>query len=187
MKSYEDKEFSLDERDKVILKKIAKDTLHKAVLEGVKLEIEEAELSAVLKQHVGAFVTLYKNHQLRGCIGRFEPDIPLYEVVRDMAISSAFHDNRFKPVSKDELKDIEIEISVLTPRKKIDSIDEIEIGRHGIYIQKDLRSGTYLPHVATQMGWDVEQFVRSCSSEKAGLDPDAYKEAELYTYESIVF
>ncbi len=179
--------FALDDNEKSILKEIAKQTLYDAVLNGKKHEVDPQGLPDNLKLHLGAFVTLYEHKQLRGCIGTFEPSQPLYEVVRDMAISSAFNDTRFYPVSKEELEDIEIEISVLTPRKKIDSIDEIEIGRHGIYIQKGTRGGTYLPHVATQMGWNVEQFLSSCSREKAGLGADGYKDADIFTYESIVF
>jgi len=137
--------------------------------------------------HLGAFVTLYKEGSLRGCIGRFEPNQPLYDVVVDMAISAALHDTRFSKVTKEELEDISLEISVLTPRKKINSIDEIVIGKHGIYIQKGNKNGTYLPHVATQMNWSVEEFVRSCAIEKAGMNSDEYKDAQLFTYEAIVF
>jgi len=180
-------DFSLDNREKSILKDIARHTLYEAVQNGKKYEVDADRLSDNLKLHLGAFVTLYENKQLRGCIGTFEPSQPLYEVVRDMTISSAFHDTRFNPVSGDELENIEIEISVLTPRKKINSIDEIEIGRHGIYVQKGSRGGTYLPHVATQMGWNVEEFLSSCSRDKAGLGSDGYKDADIYTYESIVF
>ena len=184
MKVYEE-EFSLNDNEKAILRKIAKDTLDEAVIGGKKFEVDSSNLPKNLKEHLGAFVTLYKNKQLRGCIGTFEPNQPLYEVVRDMAISSAFNDTRFKQVTNDELDSIEIEISVLTPRKKIKSLDEIVIGRHGIYIQKGSRSGTYLPHVATQMNWDVEQFVSSCAHEKAGISD--YSDADIFTYESIVF
>lgn len=180
-------DFSLDNNEKNILKGIAKQTLFEAVQNGKKFEVDADKLSDNLKLHLGAFVTLYKHKQLRGCIGIFEPSQPLYEVVRDMTISSAFNDTRFNPVSSEELGDIEIEISVLTPRKKINFIDEIEIGRHGIYVQKGSRSGTYLPHVATQMGWNVEEFLSSCSRDKAGLGADGYKDADIYTYESIVF
>ena len=179
--------FNLDESEKNLLKNIARDTLFEAVINGKKFEVDATELSQNLKTNVGAFVTLYKNKQLRGCIGIFEPNEPLYEVVRNMAISSAFHDTRFNPVSEDELEDIEIEISVLTPRKKISSLDDIDIGRDGIYIQKGSRSGTYLPHVATQMGWDAEEFVSSCALEKAGISFDEINEADIFTYQSIVF
>lgn len=180
-------DFRLSSNEKNVLRDIAKQTLYKAVLEGTKYEVDADGLSNSLKLNLGAFVTLYENKQLRGCIGTFEPSQPLYEVVRDMTISSAFNDTRFNPVSSEELDSIEIEISVLTPRKKISSIDEIEIGKHGIYIQKGSLGGTYLPHVATQMGWDVEEFLSSCSRDKAGLSADGYKDADIYIYESIVF
>jgi AmmeMemoRadiSam system protein B/AmmeMemoRadiSam system protein A len=187
MKIYEKEVFTLSEDEKSVLKSIAKQTLDEAVIKGVKHEVDASGFTQTLKADVGAFVTLYKNKQLRGCVGTFEPKQALYEVVRDMAISSAFHDTRFKPLTKDELEDIEIEVSVLTPRQKINSLDEIVIGKHGIYIQKGSHSGTYLPHVATQMGWNVEEFVKSCAFEKAGLSKDEYKDADIYIYESIVF
>ncbi|MCW8837125.1 MAG: AmmeMemoRadiSam system protein A [Thiovulaceae bacterium] len=179
--------FTLDEGEKNLLKKIARDTLYEAVINSKKFEVDATEFSPSLKINVGAFVTLYKNKQLRGCIGTFEPKEPLYEVIRNMSISSAFHDTRFNPVTEDELDDIEIEISVLTPRKKINSLDEIIIGKHGIYIQKGSRGGTYLPHVATQMGWNVEEFVKSCALEKAGIGLDKIQDADIFIYESIIF
>ena len=140
-----------------------------------------------LKAHLGAFVTLNKNHNLRGCIGRFEPNQPLYEVIVDMAIASALQDTRFKRVTKEELKEIELEISVLTPQKKIESIDEIVIGKHGIYIQKGRKNGTFLPHVASQMNWGVQEFVKMCATTKAGIKTEEIKNAEIFTYEAIVF
>ena len=104
-----------------------------------------------------------------------------------MAIAAAQHDTRFLKVSPLELENIKIEISVLTPRKKIKSLDEIEIGKHGVYVKKGMKSGTYLPHVATQMNWNTQQFVQSCAIEKAGMTTEEMAEMELFTYEAIVF
>ncbi|WP_455756217.1 AmmeMemoRadiSam system protein B [Sulfurimonas sp.] len=181
------KEFFLTQDEKDELKEIAKLSLYEAITKNQRIVIDESKVSTKLKMPLGAFVTLYKDGALRGCIGRFEPNQPLYDVVVDMAIASALQDTRFNKVTQEELVDISLEISVLTPRKKISSIDEIVIGKHGIYIQKGFKNGTYLPHVSTQMGWNVEEFVRSCAVEKAGMNSDEYRDAELFTYEAIVF
>lgn len=183
----EAKEFMLDSSEKKELLNIAQLALEEAVLNDRRLELEKSKVSSKLKEHLGAFVTLHLNASLKGCIGRFEPDQPLYEVVIDMAIAASRHDTRFTPVSKDELQNIELEISVLTPRKKATSIDDIEVGKHGIYVKHNSKNGTYLPHVATQMKWDKEQFFRSCCEDKAGISPKDCKNAELYLYEAIVF
>ena len=179
--------FFLTHEEKKELLQLAKLSLYESTINNKRVDIDESTVSPKLKQHLGAFVTLHKEKQLRGCIGQFEPNLPLYKVVVEMAISAARFDNRFNPVDVDELKDIDLEISVLTPRKKINSIDEIEIGRDGIYIVYGNKNGTYLPQVATDMNWSVEEFVRSCCEEKAGINPNECKNAELFTYEAIVF
>ena len=104
-----------------------------------------------------------------------------------MAISAAVNDSRFPAVTLNELDQLEIEISVLTPLKQIKSIDEFVLGKHGIYIKKGYASGTFLPQVANETKWTKEQFLGYCSQEKAGLGWDGWKTAELYTYEAIVF
>ncbi len=183
----ENNKFFLTNAEKEELLQLAKLSLYEATINNKRVEIDDSSVSAKLKQHLGAFVTLNKEKQLRGCIGQFEPNLPLYKVVTEMAISAAKFDRRFNQVTEDELKDIEIEISVLTPRKKINSIDEIKIGRDGIYIVHGNKNGTYLPQVATDMNWSVEEFVRSCCEEKAGISPSNCKDAEIFTYEAIVF
>jgi AmmeMemoRadiSam system protein A len=137
----------------------------------------------------GAFVTLHKNGQLRGCIGRFEADYssPLYLLVNGLTIDAATHDHRFQPVQANEAKNIEIEISVLTPRIRINSIDEIVLGKHGIYIQYYGRTSTFLPQVATETGWNKEQFLGNCMVEKMGLGWNDWRSAAIFTYEAIVF
>ena len=122
-----------------------------------------------------------------GCIGSFNPSEPLYFVVQEMTIAAATRDPRFAPVEPPELKYISIEISVLTPLKKIDSLEEFQLGKQGIYMRKNGRSGTYLPQVADETGWDTEEFLGHCSRDKAGLGWDGWKSADLYTYEAIVF
>lgn len=147
----------------------------------------------------GAFVTLYKHGRLKGCIGHFEADMPLHKVVAEMTVAAATKDRRFFPVSKGELDDIELEISVLSPLKKIDSIDEIELGKHGIYIVGTAaerygtytferpRSGCYLPKVATETGWTKIELLEHCSQDKAGLGKDGWKDADIYIFTTEVF
>jgi len=135
---------------------------------------------------MGAFVTLKTDGNLRGCIGRFTTPDPLYQVVSQMAISSAFEDGRFIPLTKAEFGKIEIEISVLSPLRKISNINEIVLGKHGIYIKKEFRTGTMLPQVATENGWTIEQFLGYTSRDKAGLGWTGWKDAEIFIYEAVV-
>ena len=150
-------------------------------------ESTPSALPAALTTHCGAFVTLYKHSSLRGCIGSFETTAPLYSVVRDMAVASATQDFRFTPVHSSEVRDLRIEISVLTPKRRIASIDEFHLGKHGIYIKKGNRSGTFLPQVAKETGWTKEEFFGHCARDKAGIGWDDWREAELYVYEALVF
>jgi AmmeMemoRadiSam system protein A len=143
-------------------------------------------LSENLKQLCGVFVSVYVKNELRGCIGRLETTTQLYISVHDMAKAAAMHDTRFKPVSKEEIDSLSIEISVLTPLKKISSVNEIIPGRHGILIKKDNRSGTFLPQVAQRTGWTTEEMLQQCSERKAGLGPDGWKHAEIYIYEVLI-
>ena len=194
-----EKEFSLTDEDKSILKKIAYDSI-KDSLDGKRishpspltshpspLTSHPSPLTSHLLFKCGAFVSLHKQGRLRGCIGHFGEDIPLYEIVAEMARAAAFEDPRFQPLSRDELDDLDIEISVLTPMRRIQSLDEFELHRHGIYIKKGYRSGTFLPQVADEVNWTKEEFVGHCSQDKAGLGWDGWRDAELYVYEAIVF
>lgn len=135
----------------------------------------------------GAFVSLHKHGKLRGCIGRFSTSKPLYQTVYDMALAAAFDDTRFAPLKLDELEHLAIEISVLTPMQRIYDANELVLGRDGIYIKKGSRSGTFLPQVATNTGWTLEEFLGHCSADKAGLGWDGWRTAELYTYQALVF
>lgn len=179
--------FELNKQDKKDLLHIARKTIEELINNNNKAKFKGKDYSKTLNEKCGAFVTLHKRGQLRGCIGRFMPDEPLYEVVRQMAIAASTQDHRFDKVKPHELDDIDIEISVLTPLKEIDSIDEIEIGTHGIYIKSNGRSGTLLPQVATDNNWDKEQFLGYCSQYKAGLGWDGWKDAEVFTYKAIIF
>ncbi|KPK85874.1 MAG: hypothetical protein AMS27_06360 [Bacteroides sp. SM23_62_1] len=179
--------FELQEQDKKILLEIARSTLEEYIWERTIPEIDRSQLSDILLKPAGAFVTLNKDGNLRGCIGRFNPGEPLYKVIQDMTVSSSTKDYRFTPVIPPELKDIEIEISVLTPLQKIDNIDEIELGKHGIYIKKGFQSGTFLPQVADKTGWTKEEFLSHCARDKAQIGWDGWKEADIYIYEAIIF
>ena len=182
-------EFSLSEDEKRMLKEIAMTSI-KDSLNGRGIAVANSSLFTLhssLKQKCGAFVSLHKHGRLRGCIGHFGEDVPLHEIVAEMARAAAFEDPRFMPVTADELADIDIEISVLTPMRRIQSLDEFELHRHGIYIRKGYRSGTYLPQVADEVNWTKEEFVSHCAQDKAGIGWDGWKDAELYVYEAIVF
>ena len=179
--------FTLSDADKKALKEIALQSI-KDSLDGKP--IAQPTLTSYLSpltSKCGAFVSLHKHGHLRGCIGHFGEDYPLHEIVAEMARAAAFEDPRFMPVTRDELDDIDIEISVLTPMRRIQSLDEFELHRHGIYIKKGYRSGTFLPQVADEVNWTKEEFVGHCSQDKAGLGWDGWRDAELYVYEAIVF
>lgn len=136
---------------------------------------------------MGAFVSIYANGKLRGCIGRLEPKTPLQKLIPEMALAAAFSDKRFKPVAAGDLPQLGIEISLLTPLHRIERAEEFEPHRHGILIRQGHHSGTFLPQVAKSTGWSRTELLRHCSEQKAGLGPDGWKTAELYVYEAIVF
>ena len=179
--------FTLSGADKKALKEIAFNSIRDS-LDGkpIAQPILNSQFS-ILNSKCGAFVSLHKHGRLRGCIGHFGEDYPLHEMVAEMARAAAFEDPRFMPVTRDELDDLDIEISVLTPMRRIQSLDEFELHRHGIYIKKGYRSGTFLPQVANEVNWTKEEFVGHCSQDKAGLGWDGWRDAELYVYEAIVF
>jgi MEMO1 family protein len=180
-------EFSLTDTDKKNLLHIARNTLKEYLISHHIPPLESDSLAKNLSQKCGAFVSLHKKGELRGCIGTFQPSGKLYNTIQEMAISAAVNDYRFNPVTPEELNDIDIEISVLTPLRKIHSIDEIELGKHGIYIKKGNNSGTFLPQVASGQNWTKEDFLGHCSRDKAGLGWNGWKDAEIYIYEAIVF
>ena len=128
-----------------------------------------------------AFVTINRNGSLRGCIGTILPVMPLYEAVRRNAVYACSRDQRFSPVRKDELKELEVEVTVLSPLEQLDDIKKIRIGTHGLYIVKGGNTGILLPQVAEEYKWDVPTFLQQVSI-KAGLSGDAWKDAQLYTF-----
>jgi len=173
------------EREKLL--KIARNSIEVYLKTGKKLEINETN-PALLKE-MGAFVTLHKKGELRGCIGNLVGKGPFYLTVRDMAIESATGDPRFPAVAIDELKDIDIEISALSPMKKIDNPDDIRLGIDGVLVRKGFRSGVFLPQVATETGWSKEEFMSNLCTHKVGLSPDAWrgKDIEIYAFTAEIF
>jgi len=143
----------------------------------------------IFKTKRGAFVTLKKHGQLRGCIGFFEPDQTLDEIIKLAALSAAFRDIRFLPLAGEELKEVEIEISILSPSKKINNPDIIEVGKHGVYIQRGGKSGVYLPQVPVEQGWDKETYLNSLCEHKVGLEKDCWRNnsTDIYIFTAQVF
>ena len=136
----------------------------------------------------GAFVTLKKQGRLRGCIGYIKAYKPLWKTVQEMAVAAAFHDPRFPSLRAEEIQQLTFEISVLSPLKRIADVNDIEVGRHGLYIIRRHHSGLLLPQVATEYKWDRETFLEE-TCHKAGLPPDAWKdkETEIYIFSADYF
>jgi len=184
----EEKEFSLTKESQKELLKIARNSIESYLNNGKipKFKTTNSELL----NNGAVFVTLEKNHNLRGCIGTTEARMPLHQAVTELAIAAAVEDYRFSPITKNELKDVKIEISVLSPLKKISSPDEIIEGKHGVVVRKGFRSGLFLPQV-----WEhpelskKEAFLSELCWQKAGLEPDAWKkeDADLYTFTVFAF
>ena len=179
----------MDKNQQQILLEVARDSVTAAV-QGRKTPVPSSD-DAELNQDRGCFVTLKNEADLRGCIGQFTADKPLIEMVRDMAMASATRDGRFfgNPITEDELDHLDIEISALSPLVKTDDPLGLRIGIDGIYIIKGHCSGCFLPQVATETGWSKEEFLSFCCSHKAGLSPDAWKDAdtEVYLFTADIF
>lgn len=179
----------LTEEEKKALLRLARAVLESTV-RGEKLPTPESlgiTLTPGLKKVRGAFVTLHRKGQLRGCIGEIAPQRPLYQAVMAHAVNSSQHDPRFYPVRPEELPEIDIEISALTPPVPVSSYREIVIGRHGMTLSKHGRSAVFLPQVAPEQGWDLETTL-TYLARKAGLPGDAWKEgAEFTVFEAEVF
>jgi len=179
----------LTDLEKKELLKIARNTIEIYLKENRIPEADEKSFSPGLKSKAGAFVTLKKAGELRGCIGHFDADNPLYKIVQQMAVASSTQDYRFSAVTANELKSIDIEISVLTPMQKISDVNQIRLGIDGVYIKKGGRAGTFLPQVATDTGWNLEEFLGHCARDKAGIGWDGWKDkdTEIFVYQAFVF
>jgi len=178
--------FSLTIEEKRDLLKLAKQTI---INRFNKSSVEEYQpKTEIMNKKCGAFVTLHKNGDLRGCIGQIVPIDKLYIAIQKMAIAAAFEDPRFPKLKQEELQSIDFEISVLSPFEKITNIGEIEVGKHGLMISKNMYHGLLLPQVATEYGWDRETFLKQLCR-KAGLHDNAYLEpgVEILKFTAIVF
>jgi len=170
-------EKGMTDQEKKDLLKIARATVESYVQTGTIPSFSPA--SPALKEPRGTFVTLKENDQLRGCIGQFEPSEPLYKTVQQMAVAASSQDPRFRPVSTNELGQLDYEISVLSPLKKIKNADEILLGKHGVQVSKDFHHGVFLPQVATETGWSKEEFLSELCSQKAGLPRNCWKDPNV--------
>ena len=177
----------LTDNQKKRLLEIARQSMTEYVTNSIRKDFKEVDPQLDIKR--GAFVTLHKNGELRGCIGSFTSHQPLYQVIADMAIESATGDPRFRPVTKEELDKISIEISVLTEPQLIDDWKKIRLGVDGVIVKKGFSQGVFLPQVATETGWDLETFLQHLCAGKAGLSADAYKDpaTQIRTFQAIIF
>lgn len=143
----------------------------------------------VLNEPLGAFVTLRKKGELRGCIGEFEPVKPLYKVIQQKAIDAATKDLRFEPVNQEDLSDLTLEISVMTPKQPISDWKQIDLNKDGVVIVQGNNSGTFLPQVAKEFNWSLDEFMGQLCSQKAHLPKSCYLDpsTKIYTYQAQVF
>jgi len=179
--------FSLSEGEKAELLALARGAVEQTVSMKVRYEPVAPE-SAALNREAGAFVTLTRHGELRGCVGYTSAAKPLYETVRDAAVMAATRDTRFLPVGREELSTIRYEISVLSPLRRVMKVDEIVVGRDGLLVKNGGREGLLLPQVATEYGWDRGLFLEQ-TCVKAGLSRDAWKdeETDIFRFHAIVF
>lgn len=176
----------LNAQEQKILLAIAR----QAIIQGVQTgqEYIEPREEKTLNQRNGCFVTIKQKGELRGCIGNFQSELPLFKEVAQMAQASAMKDPRFYPLKEHDLDNFTLEISVLSPLQKVEDTDDIEVGKHGIYIEKGFYRGVLLPQVAVEHNWDRLAFLRQTCL-KAGLPTDAWKadDADIYVFSAQVF
>lgn len=179
----------MNDVQKQALLKVVRETI-KSCLCGEAIGIPKSDDPA-LNEHCGCFVTLKNGERLRGCIGQFVSEVPLIELVSDMAVSSSTKDPRFfnDAITVAETEQLDIEISVLSPLKYTDDPLSLRLGVDGIYIKKGFASGCFLPQVATETGWSSEEFLSQCCAHKAGLGARAWEdeETEVYLFTADVF
>ena len=180
----EDHLFHFSEEEKRSMIATARATIYHSL--GLAYDGDDTPVGILKENGYGVFVTLHLNGRLRGCIGRFTSSSSLQSTIREMAKSAAFSDPRFPSLFRQEAPRVEIEVSVLSPLKKIASIDEFKLGRDGIYMIKGYHHGTFLPQVAEETGWTTEEFLGHCAQEKAGIGYYGWKDADLYTYQTEV-
>jgi AmmeMemoRadiSam system protein A len=165
-------DYTLTDEEKKELLRIARATLKEFLMSGRMPPGAPHRKS--LTAPAGVFVSLHDGDELRGCVGTTQETTPVYKAIQEMAIASASRDPRFKPVRLEELSLLTIEVSVLGARVKMDSIEKLEIGTHGLHITGGIHKGLLLPKVAVEHGWDANTFLdKTC--EKAGLPPGGWK------------
>jgi AmmeMemoRadiSam system protein A len=175
----------LDEGHKQELVNLAKEAIAAFVRSGEFIKFDSQD--PVLNQTLGVFVTLRKGEALRGCIGQLRSDDPLYQTVKETAVSAASRDPRFPPVANAELNELSIKISILSPLEPVQDISDIEVGVHGVMIIHAGHRGILLPQVPVERGWDRKTFLENVCL-KAGLPPETWKEKpELYSFTSLDF
>jgi AmmeMemoRadiSam system protein A len=176
----------LSDEDKRFMLRLARDSMAAFAAGGVLQDPLDVPESA--RATLGAFVSLHKAGQLRGCIGYVEGIKPLWQAVRDLAVEASAHDPRFAPVRPREVEEIDVEVSVLGPLERIKGPDDVEIGTHGLLIRSHGRSGLLLPQVATEHVWDAAKFLEQ-TCWKAGVPLDEWQSpsAELHRFGAEVF
>lgn len=175
------------EEERKTLLNLARETVESYIKTG---EVQTKEIaSSRLEEPKGAFVTIKKEGELRGCIGHFPQDQALTKTIQETALSAAIHDQRFTPVTSEELGELKYEISVLSALQKIEDPDDIVLGRHGVMIKKGEQGGVFLPQVAEETGWGFAEFMSELCSQKGGLLPDCWQEpeTEIYIFTAEVF
>lgn len=183
--TFGDSSFNLSTDDKKFLLTLARQSIESMLNKKTLLQYN-CTVPEKCKQNAGAFVTLTINRNLRGCIGYIEPIKPLYQTVIECAANAAFEDPRFKPLTKEEFKKIHIEISVLSPLKKIQLFNELTLGKDGLLVVKGNRRGVLLPQVATQFGFSKDEFFHH-TCQKAGIYPFEYNDVTMYTFTATIF
>jgi AmmeMemoRadiSam system protein A len=183
-------EGTLSEEEKGTLLRLARATLEKWLSSHQYLspqELKAFSLTERLHQRAGVFVTLHEHGQLRGCIGYIEGENEIYQDVIENAVNAATRDPRFPPITSDELSAVNIEISLMTPLEETPNPDDIEVGKHGLVVEKGFCKGLLLPQVAPEWGWDRYEFLEQ-TCRKAGLPRDAWKKgAHVYRFSAQVF
>lgn len=182
----------LNAGEELTLLKLARFVMHNFITRGTTdfpdSQLSDFQITPAFQQKLGVFVTLKEYGDLRGCIGNIVGIRPLYQGVIENAQNAAAHDPRFNPVTPDELEQIEIEISVMSPLKPVRSLDEILVGRDGLVLKKGFHSGVFLPQVPVEWNWDKTTYLEQLGL-KAGLNRDAYKDpqTELLRFSAQVF
>ncbi len=166
-------------QEKALLLSLAKKTINDFISTGriPEVEVQDRRLAA----NGATFVTINRHGSLRGCIGNMQPVMPLYRSVISNAVAASSRDPRFQPLKKEELKDMEVEVSVLSPFEPLRDVKDIRIGRHGLYLVKGQNTAVFLPQVPQEQGWDITAYLENLAT-KAGLHKDGWKGAQLFTF-----